>query len=727
MYLDTKHVDRVVLFIYIIVGCVVYFNSLDVPFYFDDADNIQHPSLRLENFSSGTVKEVISQGALKTRPVSNLSFALNYYFGEYRVQGYHLVNILIHIATSFILFLFVQITLNINKDVQLARVSTLLAFSTALLWLVHPTATQSVTYLVQRMNSLASMFYILSMLMYVYGRRTHRSQDMNGRRGKAYSLYCVSLVSGLLAVGSKEMAATLPLTFLMYEWFFIQDLSVKWIKKGVSVLVLSVTLVFSFAWFYTNGNILERTILGYGGRDFTLAERLFTQLHVVVHYISLFFYPKPDRLTFDYDFPLSTSLLSPSTTLYAALILIILLVTGVLAAKKYRLFAFCIFWFFITLSVESSVVPLEIIYEHRLYLPSMMMALATAWALHFLVRRATLVCCVSVAVSLVLSAWTIERNRVWQEPLVFWQDGVKKTPKNARVHVNLGREYFKIGEYEKAKSHYLIATEINPDVPYGYNELGVLWATLGDDNKAEYSFKKAIATQSSYSPSLLNLGRLLFKKKKYDEVISYLLPLAKYTLDAEYLLEVNRTLGLSYMHKGEIEQAKSTFIKALGINDHDVAVLNGYAQVLAQSGDVEGAIELCRKSLTEKEDQQAINYNIALLLQGAGKGDEALDYLRKAADLTKYQPPASYMYANNLLRTGQLELAENYYIESLGDTKITADTLNNLGLIAAQQKKYHTAIQYFTMAVALHPEHSMALNNLRLAEELQSERAAGDE
>jgi tetratricopeptide (TPR) repeat protein len=323
--------------------------------------------------------------------------------------------------------------------------------------------------------------------------------------------------------------------------------------------------------------------------------------------------------------------------------------------------------------------------------------------------------------------WTIERNRTWQNPVIFWQDAVRKTPENARVHVNLGREYFKIDEYEKAKEHYSKAIEINPDVPYGYNESGMLWAKLEDEEKAESFFKKAISTQSNYSPSLLNLGRLLFKQKRYDEVITSLEPLTKFKLSTEYLLEVYRTLGLCYMNKGEIEQAKSTFIKALGFNGHDVAVLNGYAQVLAQSGEVEAAIESCRKSLDEKKDQQEINYNIGILLLGTGKGDEALNYLRKAADLTTFQPPAAYTYANYLLRAGDSELAEKYYKESLGDVKITADTLNNLGLIAAHQQKYHTAIQYFTMAVALYGKHPMARENLRLAEELQFEGATGGE
>jgi Tfp pilus assembly protein PilF len=192
-------------------------------------------------------------------------------------------------------------------------------------------------------------------------------------------------------------------------------------------------------------------------------------------------------------------------------------------------------------------------------------------------------------------------------------------------------------------------------------------------------------------------------------------------MENAYLLEVHRTLGLCYLKKSDLELSKSAFLKALEFDENDIIAMNGLAQILAQYGDIDRAIDLCRKSLGVNQDQQDVNYNLALLLMQSGKSDESLVYLKRAAEMSKSNPPAEYSYANYLLRAGQLDLAQKYYTEFVGDKRITADAYNNLGLIEANQKHYQTAIKYFRIAVLLNPEHSKAMDNLRFAEELQTD------
>jgi hypothetical protein len=163
-----------------------------------------------------TLGEIIEAGfgsGSSNRPVAKISFALNYYFHQYDVGGYHVVNILIHIIAGILLYFFVRATLNLPTLRSTYETYRWLPFLTALIWIVHPLHTQSVTYIVQRMNSMAALFYILSLFLYIKARTAKEKR-------KRWSLFSVCILSGLLALGSKENAATLPFFIVLYEWYF---------------------------------------------------------------------------------------------------------------------------------------------------------------------------------------------------------------------------------------------------------------------------------------------------------------------------------------------------------------------------------------------------------------------------------------------------------------------------------------------------------------------------
>jgi hypothetical protein len=145
----------------------MYSDSLESPFVFDDVKKIEENThIRVNNFS---LKEIVYAGlkSSKTRFLAFISFALNYYFHQYDLFGYHIVNIFIHILTGFFLYLFLTATLKISSLPSHYDHPDLIAFLAALIWLIHPIQTQSVSYIVQRMNSMASMFFILSFWCYV--------------------------------------------------------------------------------------------------------------------------------------------------------------------------------------------------------------------------------------------------------------------------------------------------------------------------------------------------------------------------------------------------------------------------------------------------------------------------------------------------------------------------------------------------------------------------------
>ena len=313
----------------LLLTIIVYSGTLDHSFHLDDHSNISYnPFIQITNLS---IDELVKAGFVSStngdRPVANISFALNYYFHGLDVTGYHIVNIIIHLLAGIMLYYFVKKTLSIGLARDRFGEARFIPFFTALIWLVHPLHIQSVTYIVQRMNSMAAMFFIMAMLFYVKGRLTPE-------RVKKILFFAISFFAGLLAFGSKQNTATLPLFILLYEWYFFQDLRLKFSRQQLFWMAAIGCLFFIVLYLFLGSSPLNRLFPSYAGRPFSMAERVLTQPRVVLHYISLIFYPEPGRLNLDYDFPLSYSLVSPLTTLLAILAIIGMLGLAIYSAKN---------------------------------------------------------------------------------------------------------------------------------------------------------------------------------------------------------------------------------------------------------------------------------------------------------------------------------------------------------------------------------------------------------
>jgi hypothetical protein len=237
------------------------------------------------------------------------------------------------------------------------------ALFASLIFVSHPIQTQSVTYIVQRMACMAGMFYLLTFVFYVKGRLS---------KGKARFFYFGGgILSYLLGVFTKENVAILPFFIAIYEFYFFQnlDLSPKG-KKIVGVLIGVLLFLGALGFLIWGQRYIQVTIVGYQTRPFTMAERVLTQFRVVLYYLTLLIYPLPSRLNLDYDFSVSKSILDPATTLISMVIVLGLIGYSLWTAKKRPVLSFCILWYFGNLVIESSIFPLEMVFEHRLYLPS---------------------------------------------------------------------------------------------------------------------------------------------------------------------------------------------------------------------------------------------------------------------------------------------------------------------------------------------------------------------
>jgi hypothetical protein len=515
----------------------VYLGTIDHPFHFDDRENISNESfLQISSLSFDELKKAVFESTNRNRPVANISFALNYYVHGLDVTGYHVVNIIIHLFAGIMLYYFISETLRIYPIKDKFGKPGYIAFFTALIWMVHPLHTQSVTYIVQRMNSMAAMFFIMTLLFYVKARLTTE-------RFKKILFFTVSFIASVLAFGSKQNTATLPLFILLYEWYFFKDLNLK-ISKQQIIWIAVLACLFGFVlYFFLGSSPLSRLFPDYGGRSFTMAQRLLTQPRVVLHYISLLFYPAPGRLNLDYNFPLSYSLLSPPITIIAILVITGMLGLAIYTARKNRLYSFCILWFLGNLVIESSTIPLEIIFEHRTYLPSMMAIFFLVILLHRLVKNKKMLVVCLVSVALLFSYWTHTRNKVWKDELTLWTDNQKKSPNKARTNLYLGLIYSDKDRVDEAipvlqKALFLYMQEIQ------------LQRNVNHRNTAFY---------------LAALGTAYMKKGEYPKAIRFLKRALK---ESPYDESTHYNLGHCYLRTWRLQKAIHHFSMALELSQH---------------------------------------------------------------------------------------------------------------------------------------------------------------
>jgi tetratricopeptide (TPR) repeat protein len=549
--------EAIMLLLFVLLGFLIYSNTLESPFTFDDWGNIKNNAhIRLTKLTWKALLEAGIESPCWDRPLANISFALNYYFNGYRVIGYHLVNIVVHITTGILLYLFTKTTTSLSSLRPRHGLHEHVPFITAIIWLVHPIHTQSVTYISQRMNSMVAMFYVLSFLLYAKARIAKGA-------GKKRAMYSGCLISGILSLFSKPIAATLPFFILLYEWYFFQDLDRKWLKRRLLTFTAVVIFFLLLAFVYWGVHPVQRMLSMSGDYDFALTERVLTEFRVVIHYLSLLFYPHPSRLNLDYDFPLSRSLIDPASTLVA-----ICAITGVLGvaiwiAKQERLLSFCILWFFGNLTLESTVIPLEIIYEHRTYLPSMFVSLLAVTLTYRHLKQNWLRMAIFWFVIILFSVWTHERNTVWRSEVTLWNDCVKKAPLKARPHYNLANALVFQGKVGEAISHYSEALRLELDFAKAHVNLGNVLVYQGRVEEAIEHYSEALRIRPDWIVLHNNLGNALMLQRKVKEAISHYTELLRIKPE---LANVHVNLGDALLDQGKIEKAIVHYSEALRIN-----------------------------------------------------------------------------------------------------------------------------------------------------------------
>lgn len=498
------------------IGMLVYLNSFWGAFLFDDPSNITD-NKALHDLSKPL--EIVTFN--RRRPVIYLTFAINYALGKYDVRGYHLVNVAIHIAASLTLFGLVWRCLASPQLVaRYGRVAPFAAWAAALIWMVHPLQTQSVTYIVQRTEALCGLFYLLVLYASIRAAAAHRP----------WLWYAAGVVACWLGMWTKEVMLTAPLLLILFDRAYVCD---SWQTMLERRWGFYLACALSWVPFFINSDDVFKPgvdAMGFGSRLITWWEFFRTQPEVILHYLKLSYWPQ--HLCLDYRWPVQDSW--PRIIMAGSIVTTLFLSSLVLYCLRPAA-GFVGLAFFFVLAPSSSFIPIvDVAFEHRMYLPLAAVVVFTvliveaAWrnlramlpALDRYAWQAPVL--LLVLVSSALSVRTILRNLDYHSDVRMWETVVAAAPDNPRAYHNLAVALEHAKRYQDAVEPYQLAIDLSATRKgharhkYYYN-LANLLARLNRTDEAIAAYQQVIRLDSTNPDGYLGLAAQYDKQKRFAE------------------------------------------------------------------------------------------------------------------------------------------------------------------------------------------------------------------
>ncbi len=689
--------------ILLLVGLVAYWNSFDAPLVFDDFLTIQ----RNEAVRFG---DAFSPGALGNRSLLYVTFAANYALHGQQVWGYHLVNFVLHLLNGLlILFLALHIFRRLSLDEGKAAIFSVLA---AAFFIAHPVQTESVTYISSRSELLSTFFYLLAFLLFV---------KMPERRiGFLLSLpVAILMYAGLQ---SKETVLSLPGTLLAYDFLILSGSKFRPVIRRWKFYVTFLVGGSAAIYYFLTGP-LRNTVFTAG--SLSPWHYLLTQSRVIVRYMQIVFLP--EGLHLDYDFRPSISPFEPAVLASTAMIFATLGLAWYLRRRS-PVGSFSIVWFFVTLAPTSSFVPIvDVIFEHRLYLPMVGLCLSFPFLVaaaigSFPARWSLRLKPVPIGVTIImaLTIGTILRNEVWRDERRLWADVISKSPGKVRAHNALAMAHFERGEYEKGLE---VARGALEALPEGRNmfidTIGNIYLQLGRYDEAVEVFHEATEHELS-QPN----PESRFLSLEYNNLgVAYLYRWR--------LLRDNReNLSAAVFEREKmavLEPALEAFGKSLEYDSDDrFSSFDSYINIISwMERDSEFAAEF-ELSLDEAEDFRAryalgkLVFNEAVDEMDLGRSQASGEAFQAAAnqfELAAKLSPTEHLfwfnYAYALERLGRLEASIEMYTQAIYLNPVFIEAHHNLGQLRMRNQEHTAAIANFEEVLRLFPEHVSA--NLNLA------------
>jgi tetratricopeptide (TPR) repeat protein len=642
----------------VLAALLAYGNSFHGPFVFDDVDSIPgNPTLRslwppwtaLNPPHTGDSRGLTVSG----RPILNFSLALNYAISGLRPWSYHVFNLLIHAAAGLTLFGVLRWTL-----ARVRPAMEWLAFALALLWTLHPLQTESVTYVVQRAESLCGLFYLLTLYGFI----------RSAQPGAARTWPVLTVVACALGMATKEVMVSAPVIVLCFDRTFAAgSFGAAWRARGRLHAALATTWLLLLALVLSTGGNRGGSIGA--GIDMSWSGYLLTQPIALVRYLALAVWPTP--LVFEYGkFLLGRALeASPHTLLLAALALAI----G-RGAWRGSAFGFAGLWCG-SLLAPTSLVPgtTQMIVEHRVYLALAPVLAVLGVALHTLAGRRTALAVVLLAAG--MGALTFQRNEIYRTAVALWGDTVAKRPTNEIARVQFANALLAAGRPADALRQFEAVVQQRPASAAGLSGLGTALLTLQRPADAITPLEAALRLQPD-------------------------------------IVAAQANLGLALHRLGRPRDALVPLETALRLSPHFIMSHDTLANVLLDLGRPADAIAHYEATLRAVPDHDAAHCNLGGALALLGRLDEAYRRFETALRLRPDQPDFHNLYADALLRGGRNDEALAHAREAVRLRADFVEALCNVGNALSQLGRPAEAQTHYEAAVRLRPDYAPAQQNL---------------
>jgi tetratricopeptide (TPR) repeat protein len=676
---------------------LAYADSFKGGFIFDDVGTIRDNSTIRQlwpiwkAWSAPAGQGLTSNG----RPLVNLSLAVNYAIGGNTVRSYHGFNLLVHALAGLTLFGVVRRTLRRSQSrgsagpaaaknwaAPLAWVDpTLFALAIGLLWAVHPLLTESVTYIVQRAESMMGLFYLLT----VYGFVRYAGGESSGAEAekpvsrKRWAVF--SVLACLLGMACKEVMVSAPVLVLLFDrTFFSGTFREAWRRHRGYFLALAGTWLLVGYEFAITGN--RHGTAGFGTKVQSWPYAL-TQFIAICRYLRTAVWPHP--LVFDYGVELVTA---PAQVLPCALAVLTLLVATGVALVRRPAVGFLGVWFFAILAPTTSFIPVatQVMAEHRMYLPlAAVITLIVAAAAAVLGRwrpgpRQWVGAALVIAAAVGLGLTTARRNLDYRSDYSVWSTAIAGYPNNPRSHSNLGYVLAADGRLPEAMAEYREALRIHPYFADAQNNLGAAYFQLGDLPASITHYREALRIDPKMAGAHYNLGNSLVRVGQVDEGLSEFqvsLQLDPNSPEAHY------NFATSLVQIGRLDEAIPEYLAALAIRPDYTDARNNLATAYLQLGRTDDAVAQYRQALAADGDSATAHFNLANILVQRGQLDEALTHYRRALAIDPKYAKAHCNLGSALVQLNRFTEAEAEYREALRINPRLAEARDNLARVEA--------------------------------------------
>jgi len=682
----------------LLIPFLIYANSFLNDFVFDDIPLI------LENPTITSLKNIpyllgITTGNVSYRPLRFISYAIDYYFWGLNPVGYHLSNILLHIASSFLVF---GVIFRLTGGYWCA-------FFSALFFCINPVQTDSVAYLSGRRDILCALFYLTGFYFF-----------LRYREDRKFRYLLLTFFSYILSLSSKEMGVTLPLLLFVYDFIEVTSRekgvwrSFKEVWSRYYPLYLPVFLVGIWFAYYKIFLNYPSSRHEYYGRS--MVTNFLTVGKILVYYLKIIFMPVVLNADYSYNaFPLSGGI-GEVGTFFSIVILagIFFLIARLLTREK--LIAFGLLWFFVTILPVCQIFPHhELLAEHYLYLPIVGISLVIGYGMNSVMegyRFRRWLIGTFVLVIIIFGVRVADRNRDWRDGFTFWYKTVKTVPQCARALDNLGVEYYNLKKYREAVTYHERAIKLKPDYAIAYYNLGNAYNHSGLCDKAITLYQESIRLNPDNLRAYNNLGVAYKNCKLYEDAFDmYMKVLEKDPNNQSAINNVGALLNTLQRYRLALPYCE----KAVALNPRSVEALQNMGVALSGLGKYDRALSVLQSALALDPRNANIHTNLGSVYRRVGNDKKAAEEYRLALQLS----PQSSEALNNLgvvyNAKGLYNQAIDAYQQALRINPRDARIYCNLGAVYAEKGDYRQAIALYQEAIKFDPRYSKAYSNLGAA------------